>query len=68
MGARFGRRRQSTGGSDRLRDRRQGVRDFCEDAGCGTDGLRSIELRMAGTDIAKLDDGIADGAQEVIES
>lgn len=67
MGAGFGRHRKSIGCPDRLRDCRQGVRAFCEDAGCGTDGPRSIELRMAGTDVEKLDDGIADGAQEVIE-
>jgi hypothetical protein len=52
----------------RLRDCGEGIRALCEDAGPGTYSLGSMELRMARLDIAERGDGIADGAQELIES
>jgi hypothetical protein len=52
---------------DRLRNRGQGIRHSCEDAGCGTGGLRPTEFRMAGINIAELGDRIANAAQKVFE-
>jgi hypothetical protein len=59
---------ESIGRFKRPRDCRQGIRALGEDAGPGTYCQGWMELRMARTNIAERGDGIADGAQELIES
>jgi hypothetical protein len=67
VGSRLWRYRASIRISNSLRDCRKGIRNFRKHAGCGPEGPRAIELRMVRANVAKLGDGIADGAQEVIE-
>jgi hypothetical protein len=67
VGGGIGWQRKSVGGLDGPRDRRQGVRALRQGADGGANGLRPMEFRMNSADIAQVCDGIADGAQEVIE-
>jgi hypothetical protein len=66
--ARLWRRRRQIGGSQYPRDRRQGVGSFRNHSRCSADRLGPLEFRVAGTDVAQLADGIADAAQQMIES
>ena len=67
MGDRLPRYRESVDWSNRLPDRRKSVRALRQHTDRGANGLRALEFWMTGTDVAKVGDGIADRAKEVIE-
>jgi hypothetical protein len=67
MSAHSGRQRQSADRPDGVRDSGERVRTFREHANAGANGLRQIKLRMSRSDMRKVRDGIAGGAEQMIE-
>lgn len=50
-----------------MRDSGERVWTLGEHANTGTNNLRQIKLRMSGPDMIKIGDGIAGGAEQMVE-